>query len=174
MTHLQLRPFLLSGLLWFGICSVAAALPALKIVDGRIVDPEGNSVTLKGCNLGNWLILEPWMFDLPKFGAHDEHGIEAVLAERFGEIDKERLMAVHRDSWITENDFPVIQSFGMNFVRLPFEYQILEDDDRPKQLKPDAFKYLDRCIGWAEKYGMYVLLDLHGAVGRQNKYGHSG
>ncbi len=154
----------------------AEALPPLKVVNGKITNPAGDQVTLKGCNLGNWLIIEPWMFSMKGkgLGAGDEHGIEALLDERFGEEERERLMKIHRDSYITERDFPIIRSFGMNFIRLPFEYELLENDEKPMSLRPDAFEYLARGIDWSETHGMYVMLDLHGAAGRQNKYAHSG
>jgi glucan 1,3-beta-glucosidase len=152
----------------------AAELPPLKIVDGQIVNPEGERVVLKGCNLGNWLILELWMFNLRNAGVHDEHGLESVLAERFGKAEAWRLMEVWRDNFITERDIRLIKSFGMNVLRLPFEYELLEDDSQPMELRPSAYEYFDRCVEWAEKYDMYVVLDLHGAAGRQNRYAHSG
>lgn len=152
----------------------ADELPPLKIVDSRIVTPDGERVTLKGCNLGNWLILELWMFNLRNAGVHDEHGLEMALAERFGKEEAWRLMEVWRDNYITERDIELIKSFGMNVLRLPFEYELLEDDAHPMQLRSGAFKHLDRCVEWAEKHEMYVVLDLHGAAGRQNSYAHSG
>jgi glucan 1,3-beta-glucosidase len=35
-------------------------------------------------------------------------------------------------------------------------------------------EYLDRAIGWARKYNVKVILDLHGAPGSQNGFDNSG
>ena len=37
-----------------------------------------------------------------------------------------------------------------------------------------AAKYLDKAVKWAEKYGIKVLVDLHGAPGSQNGFDNSG
>jgi hypothetical protein len=39
-------------------------LSFLRIEDGRTIDESGRELTLKGCNLGNWLLLEMWMLDI--------------------------------------------------------------------------------------------------------------
>ena len=54
-------------------------------------------------------------------------------------------MELYRQNWITDRDFKIVRSFGFNVVRVPFNYTLLEDDERPMQLKPDAFKWLDAC-----------------------------
>ena len=138
----------------------------------RIVDEDGRQVTLKGVNLGNWLIMEMWM--LGGAGVPDQYTFERVLADRFGEEEKDRLMELYRESWITERDFEIIQSFDMNVIRLPFWYTLLEDDDNPFEIKPDGWKWLDRAIEMAEEYGFYVILDMHGAPGAQWTEQHAG
>ena len=71
-------------------------------------------------------------------------------------------MEVYRDNWITPRDFKIIKSFGFNTIRLPFNYRLLQDDEKPFELKKDAFKWLDRAIEMAEAEGIYVILDMHG------------
>jgi hypothetical protein len=51
-------------------------------------------------------------------------------------------------------------------VRLPFLWTLTEEKD--------GFAWLDKAIDWAEKRGIYVILDLHGAPGSQSKDHHSG
>jgi endoglucanase len=142
------------------------ALPLVQARDGRFVDADGAPVRLRGCNLGNWLLLEMWMLDLP--GVADQHQFETILAARFGEARKDALLETYRANYITERDFDLIRSFGFNCVRLPFEYRLLEDDRAPRQLKPDAFRWLDRAVEMAGAAGLYVILDLHGTPGRQS------
>jgi hypothetical protein len=55
---------------------------------------------------------------------------------------------------------------GINCVRLPFLASLLDE--------PEGVAWLDRAVAWGGKYGIYVVLDLHGAPGGQNSEGHSG
>jgi glucan 1,3-beta-glucosidase len=134
------------------------------------VDERGREVILKGTNLGNWLLLETWMMGQ----SGDECQIDQTLTDRFGAAEKERLMDLYRDSWITERDWDLMAAFGLNVVRLPFRYTLLEDDAAPMRLRNGAWQYLDRAIEAAEKRGMYVILDLHGTAGSQGREQHSG
>lgn len=141
----------------------------LLTTDGtKIVNPDGETVILKGCNTGNWLLLEMWMLTIDHGEFRDEYDFQNNLAERFGEAEKDRLMEVYRENWITPRDFKIIKSFGFNVIRLPFNYRILQDDDKPFELRPDAFKWLDRAIEMAEAEGVYVILDMHGVPGGQS------
>lgn len=144
----------------------APALPFLRAAGTRIVDEEGNPVLLRGCNLGNWLLLEMWMMDWREL--RDQHELETLLARRFGPQEKDRLLDVFRENWIRDRDFQIIRQFGFNTVRVPFHYSLLEDDARPFELKPDAFRWLDRAVQMAARHGCYVILDLHGAPGGQS------
>jgi glucan 1,3-beta-glucosidase len=99
----------------------------------------------------------------------DQCHLEDTLAGRFGASEKERLMKVFRDNWITERDWDTIASFDFNVVRVPFIYSLLEDDAHPFTLRADAWEYLDEAIAQAEARGMYVILDLHGAAGSQGR-----
>jgi glucan 1,3-beta-glucosidase len=128
--------------------------------------------------LGNWLLNELWMMDMKRPDDPKDHWqLEELLQQRFGVEEKERLLAVYRENWIKPRDFDVIKSWGFNLVRLPFYYDLLEDDAAPGQLRPDAFKWLDLAINMATKAGIYVVLDLHGAPGGQSNdqcTGHGG
>mgnify|MGYP002016994253 FL=1 len=145
-----------------------------SVQNGRIISPEGNVTALKGCNLGNWLVLEMWMLDQVTGKVHDQYTFESVLEERFGNDKKHELMELYRKSWITEKDFKTVKSFGMNTVRLPFQYTVLMDEDKPYSLRKDAWVWLDRAVEWAEKNELSVILDLHGAPGRQSGMDHTG
>ncbi len=153
----------------------AEALPLLTSQGTRFVNPQGETVILKGCNLGSWLNLEMWMMDIKDEVQYpDQYTIEKILQQRFGKQEKERIMDLHRENWITERDFKIIKSLGFNCVRVPFHYNIIEDDDNPMHLKKDAWKWFDKIISLANKYELYVILDLHAAAGCQNLFDHSG
>jgi hypothetical protein len=71
----------------------------------------------------------------------------------------------HFDSFITEADIKQIASWGMDHVRLPIDYMVLEDDDKPFEYKEDGFSYIDQCIKWCEKHKLNIILDIHRAPG---------
>ncbi len=147
----------------------------LQLNNGKITDSNDETVFLRGCNLGNWLMLEMWMLNYVGKGIEDQHEFIETLEHRFGKEEAEELMDVYRSNWIKEQDFDIIKSFGMNTIRLPFDYKLLMDSDsKPFQLKEDAWEWLDLAIEMAKKKGLYVILDMHGAPGRQSGMDHSG
>ena len=141
-----------------------------------MVDPKGRTVLLKGANLGNWEVIEFWMLALAGEPGvpGDQYRLEELLTKRFGEAEKDRLMETYRESWIQDRDFANLERFKFNLVRLPMNYRLMEDDRAPFRLRKDAFKWVDRAVDLAEKHGMYVLLDMHGAQGGQSPYDHTG
>ena len=71
----------------------------------------------------------------------------------------------HFDSFIQEDDLKQIASWGMDHVRLPIDYPILEDGARPGIYQEGGFSYIERCLSWCQKYGLNLVLDLHKAPG---------
>lgn len=148
----------------------------------RWVNEAGEDARLRGMNIGNWFILEFWMMGSPfeySNGGNmeevvDQCTFEAVLRSRFGQAEKERLMDLFRESWMQDRDWDNLKSLGMNMVRLPFIYHLVEDEEAPLTLRDDAFVWLDRAIDEAEKRGIYTILDLHGAAGGQDGEHHTG
>ena len=147
----------------------------LQLKNGKIVDIKNQVINLKGCNTGNWLMLEMWMLSYADKGIADQYEFIKTLENRFGKYKAEELMDIYRSNWIQEKDFDIIKSFGMNTVRLPFDYKLLMDSDsKPFQLKKDAWYWLDLAIEIAKNKGLYIIFDMHGAPGRQSGMDHSG
>ena len=71
----------------------------------------------------------------------------------------------HFQTFITESDIQQIASWGMDHVRLPFDYPVLESDDAPGTYLERGFNYIDNCINWCQKAGLGLVLDLHHAPG---------
>ncbi len=141
----------------------------------RWVQADGTPIALKGVNLGNWLLPEFWMMGYGENAkVNDQCTLEAVLDQRFGVAQRQRLIQLHRDHWITPRDWDLIPQFGLNLVRLPFLWSVVEDENQPRHLRADAWHYLDQAIEQARARGLYVILDLHGAVGAQGTEHHSG
>ena len=70
----------------------------------------------------------------------------------------------HRyDTFITKEDFAVIRSWGADHVRVPIDYNLLEDKDgEPCE---DGYLRLEKTIGWCRENGLNMVLDLHKTAG---------
>jgi glucan 1,3-beta-glucosidase len=167
--------FLITATVMYAI-SVSAAdqLPRLRTEGTQVVDIKGNPVALTGVNFGNWLVIENWMFGGVDNEVHDQYELEGILVERFGADEKERLMDVFRENYITDRDFKMIKTFGMNTVRLPFAANLIEDDSNPFHLREDAWEWMDKAVDLCEENGLYIILDMHGAIGMQSAMDHTG
>ncbi len=69
----------------------------------------------------------------------------------------------HYDAFITEADIKKIASWGLDHVRLPVDYEVIENESG--QYKEEGFKYIDNCFAWCEKYGLNIIIDLHKTAG---------
>ena len=69
----------------------------------------------------------------------------------------------HFSEFITEKDFDMIKSWGLDHVRLPFDYNVIMTDSG--EFVEWGFKYIDFCVDECEKRGLNVVLDLHKTAG---------
>ena len=120
---------------------------------------------LRGVNLGGWLVLERWM--TPSVFAGTDASNEHQLTMQ---PDGPERIAKHRQEFMTEADFAWLHAYGIEALRVPVGYWVLESQDGYLE----ATKQLDWCFAMAQKYHMRVLLDLHAAPGAQNLGDHSG
>lgn len=121
--------------------------------------------SLRGVNLGGWLLLEKWMTPSLFVGttANDEYTFMQTVGAK-EKIDN------HRQSFITESDFAWMQANGVNALRIPVGYWILKDDSP----FVSGRRYLDWAMTMAQKYSLQVIIDFHGLKGSQNGRDHSG
>lgn len=140
----------------------------LRVKNSVIVGSQPQPVVLRGVNLGGWLMMEGYIM-------HSLNVAEQVFKKRFAKVlGKEVLASFERDfrnHFITENDIKRIVEFGFNCIRVPFNSRAIER--RPYQYDGEGLKYLDNVIRWAEKYKIWLILDLHAACGAQNTDWHS-
>lgn len=130
---------------------------------------------IRGVNLGGWLSIEP--FIVPSFfDKYDSwEGIvdECTLTQRLGDSANTTLEK-HYAKFITEQDFADIRDAGLDHVRIQYSYWALKTFDNEPYVSQIAWRYLLRAIEYCRKYGLRVNLDLHGMVGSQNGWNHSG
>ncbi|MBR1598255.1 MAG: glycoside hydrolase family 5 protein [Lachnospiraceae bacterium] len=69
----------------------------------------------------------------------------------------------HYESFIGREDISRIAGWGFDHIRLPIDYEVLEDDGGyPRQ---EGYSIVERVIGWCKELGLNVVLDLHKAYG---------
>lgn len=122
---------------------------------------------LRGVNLGGWLVLEPWI--TPSLFKNTNAPDEFTYCDQ-ASPDRIRDLKQHHKSWITRQDFQWLAEHGFEAVRIPIGYWVFGD----VQPFVGSVKYLDSAFGWAEEFGLKVLICLHGAPGSQNGEVHSG
>ncbi len=88
---------------------------------------------LKGVNLGGWI---------SQFDKYDTH---------------------HFETFIQKEDIKYIASLGYDHVRVPVDYNVLEDEEG--QIMESGFAYLENCRTWCEEFGLNMLIDLHECYG---------
>lgn len=141
----------------------------------QIVNGSGQSIKLRGVNLGGMLLWEGWLFGMSSdlllnSGRHAETYIVNRLAEKIPMTEVQAWRQNVYANGIRAQDFQRIAQLGYNVVRLPFNHVVLEDDANPFVYKASGWALLDSIMSWAETCGVYVVLDLHSAPGGQSPY----
>ncbi|MCM8791521.1 MAG: glycoside hydrolase family 5 protein [Candidatus Omnitrophica bacterium] len=145
-------------------------LPFLKTSGTKIVDEAGKPVTLRGVNLGSWLLMEGYILG----GRHiPEKVFRADFEKALGAEAHKDFTRSFRDNFIREDDIVTIKEWGANCIRVPFNYRIIEFEDRPYSLNEEGLSCLDKVVRWCEKHQLYCIIDMHAAPGAQNPDWHS-
>ena len=69
----------------------------------------------------------------------------------------------HYSEFITENDIRTIAGWGLDHIRLPIDYNVIEDEDGIPQ--ESGYGHIDSCVEWCEKCGLNLILDVHRTKG---------
>ena len=156
---------------------------------------KSESSKVFGVNYGNRFIPEDWMGDDQFYKNITAQGHEpgktnnrVSLADIPSDLFRERMLG-WLDQKVQESDFQTMQDNGVQVLRVPTGYWNWitlpgnttpngPDSQRMKNLQTvppsDYLPYFEKIFTYAEKYGVQVLLDLHGAPGSQNGEVHSG
>ena len=154
------------------LCCMACApenLPkeAFVHVEGEyLVEPDGDTLFIKGTNLGNWLNPEGYMFGFQK--TNSAGMIDRMFCELVGPDFTAEFWKLFKDNYVTREDIRFIAETGANTIRVPFHYKLFTDEDyMGLKAGQDGFKRLDDVIGWCRESRLYVILDMHDAPGGQ-------
>ena len=127
-------------------------LPFLKVKGTQIVDSSGTPVMLRGVNLGGWLMMEGYMLagrNIP------EKAFKESFEKALGRDALEDFTRSFRDIFIQEEDIKTIKSWGATCVRIPFNYRLIEFEERPYSLNEEGLRYLNNAVKWCEEHGLY-------------------
>jgi len=150
----------------------AAAGPDFIHAEGtRLIDAGGERFTVKGINLGNWLVPEGYMFKFKRARAPAE--ISGVIEALIGPEEASRFWTEFRDGYIAEDDIRFIKAAGFNTVRVPLHWRLfVEPGANEARFEGPGWPLLDRLVDWCRESGLRVILDLHAAPGGQTGVNH--
>ena len=77
----------------------------------------------------------------------------------------------HYDSFITPDDFKVIKSWGLDHIRLPIDYNLVEEADGTP--KPKGYERIKAVIECCKENKLNIILDLHKTCGFSFDEGHN-
>ena len=77
----------------------------------------------------------------------------------------------HYENFIGEEDFKRISGWGLDHVRVPVDYELLETKEG--EYIERGFEILDRAYAWARKYNLNMILDLHKTFGYSFDFGEN-
>ena len=74
-------------------------------------------------------------------------------------------MTVSPRGRFVEDHFKWIADWGFNFVRIPLSYRWWSQPTAPNEINEAAFAPIDAAVGWAQKHGLHLSLNLHHVPG---------
>ena len=69
----------------------------------------------------------------------------------------------HYSTFITEKDIEKIATMGLDHVRMPVDYNVIQTDDG--EIIESGMAYIESCVGWCKKHGLNIVIDLHKTCG---------
>lgn len=134
MNNTPNRLYAFSIIVWLATL-VSASLPESKPSDVSL-SAFNNTKTIRGVNAGAQYIVEPWMVGdfwtdtLQCNGTDLERRSERGCIEESWNGDVDRASVAwksHWDTWITHDDIQLMVSYGVNTIRIPVGFWMMED-----------------------------------------------
>ncbi|CAE6445319.1 unnamed protein product [Rhizoctonia solani] len=125
--------------------------------------------------LGGWLLSEPWMNPKEWLSMGGEQcddcstcaASEFSLVQKLGQTKADEVFAKHWSTWFTQENVDEIAAAGLNTVRIPLGYWIVEPlVDRSTEFYPrGGMKWLKNGLRMLKAKGIHVMLDHHALPG---------
>ncbi|MCD8395386.1 MAG: glycoside hydrolase family 5 protein [Bacteroidales bacterium] len=143
-----------------------ADVKLVTISGDNLITPAGDTLLIKGTNLGNWLNPEGYMFGFKN--TNSPHLIDLMLRQLVGPVKAREFWAEFKDRYITRADIEYIARTGANTIRLPFNYRMFTSEDYMGLNSPkEGFRRVDSVVTWCRDNDLYLILDMHDAPGGQ-------
>ncbi|MGA2143323.1 MAG: glycoside hydrolase family 5 protein [Brevinematales bacterium] len=131
---------------------------------------DNKPIILRGFVLGSWMNMEAFMMGI----IVTDKRIRQTFTDVYGSENAAQFFDDYLRFYISEEDFILLKSLGINVLRLALDYRHFEDDQTPGKYTPDCFKHIDRVIELCRKYNIFAILDMHSSPGGQNPDSHGG
>ncbi|THU85502.1 glycoside hydrolase family 5 protein [Dendrothele bispora CBS 962.96] len=127
-----------------------------------------------GVNLGSWLVLEPWMLpgEWLRMGGQNCDNCADCIRSEFAFVQAyphtaDQKFNEHWNTWFTQDDVNELKSLGINTVRIPLGYWIVEAlvDRRTEFYPRGGLKQLRRGLQQLKNAGIVAILDHHALPG---------
>ncbi|MCL1819792.1 MAG: glycoside hydrolase family 5 protein [Oscillospiraceae bacterium] len=82
-----------------------------------------------------------------------------------GWISQSKYEKEHIAEFIKREDVERIASWGLDHIRLPFDYPVLENDSNPFHYLEEGFEVIDKTLAWCKEFSLNLILDMHRAPG---------
>src|SRR5574344_215553 len=122
----------------------------------------------KGVNLGSWLNPEGYILggrNIPFYQFYNE------FKKIYGQEELNFFKKTFIETYITEEDFKIISSWGAKIIRLPIHFNFIEET--PYNYNTKNVDFLKKIFTWAKSNGLKIILDLHATCGAQSGDWHS-
>ncbi|WP_051326618.1 glycoside hydrolase family 5 protein [Aliagarivorans taiwanensis] len=119
--------------------------------------------------------------DVPVYRAFDEYDHSqrlrvdgAKIVDGAGQEHTLRGVAFGNEIWSNPNaptqhhderDYVRLKEMGLNSIRFYLNYQLFERDSQPYVYRQAGWDWLDKNLEWAEKHGIYLVLNMHAPQG---------
>lgn len=153
-----------------GLSSSAAPAESFLHTRGQdIVNENGDKIMLRGVGLGNWMLPEGYMWKFAGDGewADRPRRIEKLVSDLIGPEKAKQFWSDYRKNYVTEADIERISQLGYNSVRPALDSRLFVTDDSPPKYSGEGFTLLDNLVKWCKANGVYVIIDMHAAIGGQ-------
>ena len=119
--------------------------------DGQnVINREtGDIVQLRGIGLGGWLLPEGYMWGIRKLN-RPRH-FEAAIEDLIGSRNAAKFWDLYYTNFVTREDIGIMKSFGVNTLRVPLLFSMLQPRDEQSLKAPfvydeNKFSYLDNFV----------------------------
>lgn len=135
---------------------------------GKEIYAGESPLLLRGFGLGGWFLPEGYMWKLYQ-KCDRPRRMEAMIEKLCGQEYAESFWESYLEGYITKADIEFIAKEGFNSIRLPLNGRHLyyQSKDGSLSINDRMFRKIDEVVAWCRTYGIYIILDMHGAPGGQ-------